>query len=54
MLWKDTRGQDFIEYSLLAAFAAILIGAVLPYPFLGSLENIYTKLLEVFHRLVPS
>ena len=30
LLWKDTRGQDLIEYALLAGFVAVAAGAVIP------------------------
>ena len=29
-LWKDTRGQDLVEYALLAGFVAVAAGALLP------------------------
>jgi pilus assembly protein Flp/PilA len=35
-LWKDTRGQDLIEYALMAGFVAVAAGAVMP----GVADNI--------------
>ena len=29
-IWKDTRGQDLIEYALMAGFIAVAAGAVMP------------------------
>jgi Flp pilus assembly pilin Flp len=29
-IWKDTRGQDFLEYALIAAFIATAYGAITP------------------------
>lgn len=29
-LWRDTRGQDLIEYALMAGFVAVAAGAVMP------------------------
>jgi len=29
-LWKETRGQDLIEYALMAGFVAVAAGAVMP------------------------
>jgi Flp pilus assembly pilin Flp len=29
-LWRDQRGQDLIEYALLAAFLAVAVGALSP------------------------
>jgi pilus assembly protein Flp/PilA len=28
--WKETRGQDLIEYALMAGFVAVAAGAVVP------------------------
>ena len=29
-LWKDTKGQDLIEYALMAGFVAVAAGAIMP------------------------
>jgi Flp pilus assembly pilin Flp len=29
-IWKDTRGQDFVEYALIAAFIATVYGVITP------------------------
>jgi len=29
-LWRETRGQDLIEYALMAGFVAVTAGAVMP------------------------
>jgi len=29
-VWRDTRGQDLIEYALMAGFVAVAAGAVMP------------------------
>jgi pilus assembly protein Flp/PilA len=29
-IWKDTRGQDLIEYALMAGFVAVSAGAIMP------------------------
>jgi len=29
-IWKDTRGQDLIEYALMAGFVAVSAGALMP------------------------
>jgi len=28
--WRDRRGQDLIEYALLAGFLAVAVGALMP------------------------
>jgi pilus assembly protein Flp/PilA len=29
-IWKDTHGQDLIEYALMAGFVAVTAGAIMP------------------------
>ncbi len=29
-IWKDSKGQDLIEYALMAGFVAVAAGAVMP------------------------
>lgn len=29
-IWRDARGQDLIEYALLAGFVAVAAGALMP------------------------
>ena len=29
-IWKDTQGQDLIEYALMAGFVAVAAGALMP------------------------
>lgn len=42
-LWTDTRGQDLIEYALLAGFVALAAGAIMP----GVATSISTVLSKV-------
>ncbi len=42
-LWRDERGQDLIEYSLMLAFGAVAAGAFFP-PFADGLTTIFSKL----------
>lgn len=46
---RDERGQDLVEYSLMAAFVAVAGGAVFP-PIAGSLSSIFSKVLAVLQR----
>jgi pilus assembly protein Flp/PilA len=39
-IWKDTRGQDLIEYALMAGFVAVAAGAIMP--------GIATKIRSIF------
>lgn len=36
LLWKDNRGQDLIEYALMAAFVSLAASAIMP----GLADNI--------------
>ena len=40
---RDTRGQDLVEYALLAGFIAVAAGALLP--------NISTSISTIFSRM---
>lgn len=39
-LWKDKKGQDLIEYALMAGFVAVAAGAVMP--------NVSTQITKIF------
>jgi pilus assembly protein Flp/PilA len=40
---KDTRGQDLIEYALMAGFVAVAAGAIMP--------NIATSISTIFSKV---
>jgi pilus assembly protein Flp/PilA len=42
-IWKDTRGQDLIEYALMAGFVAIAAGAIMP-GVVTSVSTIFSKI----------
>ena len=42
-LWKDTRGQDMIEYALMAGFVAVAAGAIMP-SVAGSISTIFNAI----------
>ena len=42
-IWKDTRGQDLIEYALMAGFVAVAAGAVMP--------GISTQISTIFQKI---
>ncbi len=42
-IWKDTRGQDLIEYALMAGFVAVAAGAILP-GVGSSISTIFSKI----------
>jgi pilus assembly protein Flp/PilA len=41
-IWKDTCGQDLIEYALMAGFVAVAAGAVMP--------NISVQISTIFSK----
>ena len=41
-IWKDTRGQDLIEYALMAGFVAVAAGAVMP-QVASSISTVFSK-----------
>ena len=49
-IWKDTRGQDLIEYALMAGFVAVAGAAVMP----GIAQKITTIFSGVDTRLSES
>ncbi len=42
-IWRDQRGQDLIEYSLMLAFGAVAVGAMFP-PLAKNITTIFSKL----------
>ena len=42
-IWKDTCGQDMIEYALMAGFVAVAAGAILP--------NVSTSISTIFSKI---
>jgi pilus assembly protein Flp/PilA len=42
-IWKDTRGQDLIEYALMAGFVAVAAGAVMP--------NVASSISTIFRKV---
>ena len=46
---KDTRGQDLVEYALMAGFVAVAAGAVMP-GVATSLSQIFSKVASVMSQ----
>ena len=42
-LWKQTSGQDLIEYALMAGFVAVAAGAIMP--------NVATSISTIFSKV---
>lgn len=45
-IWKDERGQDLIEYALMAGFVAVAAGAIMP-SVSTSISTIFSKVASV-------
>ena len=49
-IWKDTRGQDLIEYALMAGFVAVAAGAIMP----GVSSQISTIFIKISSSLTAA
>ena len=47
-IWKDRRGQDLIEYALMARFVAVAAGAVMP-SVASSISTIFSEISSVMN-----
>jgi pilus assembly protein Flp/PilA len=45
-IWRDSRGQDLIEYALMAGFVAIVAGAIMP-GVASAVSKIFSKISSV-------
>ena len=45
-IWTDTRGQDMIEYALMAGFVAVAAGAIVP-NIVPSISTVFSKVDSV-------
>jgi len=48
-VWKDTAGQDLIEYALMAGFVAVAAGAIMP-GVASSISTIFTRVNSVMEK----
>ncbi len=48
-IWKETKGQDLVEYGLLVGFITVAVAAAWP-PVGGSLTTIFSKLTSILSR----
>jgi pilus assembly protein Flp/PilA len=52
-VWRDTKGQDLIEYALMAGFVAVAAGAVMP-NVSASISTIFSKIGSVMSAAAAS
>jgi Flp pilus assembly pilin Flp len=43
-LWKDRKGQDMIEYALLAAALVVIVAGYLPQDVMPMVSNVFSKI----------
>jgi len=48
-IWHDTKGQDLIEYALMAGFVAVAAGAIMP-GVSASISTIFSKISSVMSK----
>lgn len=48
-LWTDARGQDMIEYALLAAAIAVIVAGFLPTTVMPNVSTIFSKVISGFN-----
>lgn len=49
-VWRDERGQDLIEYALIAGFMIIAVAVVLPQNLMPSVSQIFSRIVGVFSQ----
>ena len=45
-IWKDRKGQDLIEYALMAGFVAVAAGAIMP-GVASSINVVFSKINSI-------
>jgi Flp pilus assembly pilin Flp len=48
-IWRDVRGQDMIEYALLAAALAVTVYGFLPTTIMPAVSTIFSKVISGFN-----
>ena len=52
-IWNDNRGQDLIEYALMAGFVAVAAGAVMP-GVASSINVVFSKVNSIMIEAASS
>jgi Flp pilus assembly pilin Flp len=52
-IWKDNKGQDLIEYALMAGFVAVAAGAIMP-GVANSISTIFSKVNSIMQSAASS
>ena len=49
-LRRDARGQDLVEYALMAGFVAVAAGAIFPTTIAPNISQIFSKIQSTLNR----
>ena len=49
LLWTDRRGQDMIEYALIAGLVAVVVAGFLPPAVMPAVSTIFSKIISGFN-----
>ena len=52
-IWRETHGQDLIEYALMAGFVAVAAGALMP-TVSTSISTVFSKISSVMSAAAAS
>ena len=47
--WLDRRGQDLIEYAMLAAFLAVAVGPVFPSDIAPNISKVFSRVTSMMN-----
>lgn len=47
--WADDRGQDLVEYALLAAMFAVAVGATFPPTIMPAVNTVFSKVTSILN-----
>jgi Flp pilus assembly pilin Flp len=50
-LWRDRRGQDMVEYALLAAAIAIVVAGFLPTTLMPDISTVMSKVVSCISEI---
>lgn len=45
LLWRDRRGQDMIEYALMAAFLTVAVAAFFPTDIAPNISSVFSRVV---------
>jgi Flp pilus assembly pilin Flp len=52
LFWRDRRGQDMIEYALMAAFLSVAVAAFFPTDIAPNISSVFSKVVHYLNLSV--